>query len=1536
MRWLSRLVSWFLGWPLIALVSLVVSVLFHLDTGLGRRLGRDMLNEFVSGEMVGTLHAGYITQLRLWRTVVKDTFVYDPDGKAIIYGETVELGIDPIAALRGRLRFYYGNLTNGWVDLIDDGEGAPTFLAAFEAADQTPTEGEPFHAIVDNMDLRNLEVTGELLGLKDLRVVDLDTKGRMEFYWITDIEVWSADGRIVSPFPFEASLDNVVGSVHTDARGTQVTAEASRGHEQLTAELVYRPHEEDSAPEDPWDLDLFVRVEPITAETLHDVGFDWAESLKGETTGWVRLWGPEEDYRLQADLNTAGGRARIKGELPSEGVTRIEISSPNAKLGEIISGVPDIEVGGRIELTSDPKNEEVLAVELETDGFVYEDIHVPAFLAKLRAREDGLDIDSLRSQYAGGDLYLDGNVEYEGVTTIHARGDVPEVSADPNFQKYAPDIEGSAEFDLHIRQTVGGDFETKGWVRFDRFDYGALRARFLILEGRIWGDPLKPKMDLELDGAALRVAGYPIGNGTAMLTGGPNEYTATGAFAAQGERRAEFQARIEANEGVYRLDVDTIELAVGEHSWRGSVNNMTLDADKGISFDRILMGRRDQRLEAQGVWLFDGPDDIRADLENFDLALLKILYPEDAPDFTGGVDLHFEFRGDLDKEPTIVAEGTLTDANLWDISPVNAAYLIHYDNGLLDADAQVDLGGRGNFTMSTSGFIEPMPGGIGPSLREGVYETTLSTGAMDLTLLELFFEEDPPDVQGYADASIRFSGPIDAPAFKGSIDIPALTVEGWGPVELASAFRYEYGALLAQVRLADDDGELVETEGSLLVDLVHLVQKPEEAVEALATSPWRLSLRMPPRRLSAFPEKLSDRLVPDADRLQLAASLTLAGGAFRTRGDFHSTIDWLSESSEGLCGSESNPRATLRAHLEDGVTELTMDGVVGDTQVLDLEASSETPLDDWLQNAEIPSLPVTRVSADFYEAPTENLPYLCRYAAGVLSAQLRATGLFSDDPKLSFSMASDDLRARRLEPARRTGMVNTIVETPPSRNRISAAYEDGIGEMNVDMQWWNGGLTTLSAKVPLIWDSEHPIPALARRGDVSGQADFDRMPLQAVLAWMAGVVNVEGILQGSVTAQGRVRDPRFVGSVELSDGRVNLRSVGQTLENVTGRAIFDEDGVAVTDLKATDTKGTAELNGRVGFKRLQLNKVDVVVDAKDFPLRQEGSIMARLDGSARMIAKFEDEGLDGEVRLQKMQLDIPESTATPQDLERHPEVFLIGETYEPIRRTDPYYVNLKIRSEGRLVIRSKDQGFYVEATPKLDTSLAEELTVKGTVTLHQGSFKVFGKRFEIRSGSMVFDGDPDMNAKVDLVARHSLRGSNDTVTVVVSGRLNNPTIEFKSSVPTTSEAQVIALLVTGSTRQQRGVNTSTAQASQETTNFLTGVAAGLFSASLQSQFGGFAPTFGITQGQARADDTESDTAVQVGFSVDSVLPDNVPIRGLYVEGQFVARRNEGGPNTTAQAQRPGFLIEALWPLNFVTTGTFAPPSNWSIDVTWEP
>ncbi len=361
---------------------------------------------------------------------------------------------------------------------------------------------------------------------------------------------------------------------------------------------------------------------------------------------------------------------------------------------------------------------------------------------------------------------------------------------------------------------------------------------------------------------------------------------------------------------------------------------------------------------------------------------------------------------------------------------------------------------------------------------------------MDLTLLERILEDDMPDITGYADASITLSGSIDAPSFEGQIDVPALKIKNWGPIEFWSKFRYEYGVLLAQLGFADEQGSLFDSEGSLLVDLVNLVQHPSETIETLETSPWRFSMRVPPRRLSDLPDVFGRRIVPDPHRLQLAASLTLAGGAFRTRGDFHASFDWRSDSSEGLCGSEANPRATLRAEFENDVTEITMDGVVGSSQVFRLDATAETPLDDWLKAAEMPDLPVTRLSADFYNAPTENIPYVCRYAAGLVKARLRVADLFGDDPTMSFTMNTDQLRARRLEPGRRGTLVTTIVETPPTEGEIRAQYHEGVGTLDATMDWWNGGFTTIAVEVPLVWNRDQIVPALRRARQATRPGQF--------------------------------------------------------------------------------------------------------------------------------------------------------------------------------------------------------------------------------------------------------------------------------------------------------------------------------------------------------------------------------------------------------------------------------------------------------------
>ncbi len=1522
-------------WTLTALVSLVASALFHLDSGLGRRLGRDILNDYVTGEMYGELELGEIIQLRLWKTIVKDTRVYDPAGREVIYGETVHLVIDPLAAIMGELRFSRSHLWNGTVTLIDNDEGDPTFIDAFDSPDdpnQDPNE-VPFHAYVEDMDLHNVEVKGSLLGLHGLRVVDMHVRGRMEYFWTNDIEVWSATGRVVEPFPFVGDLNQLRAEYYSDARGARLDGNLSRGQEALQANLTHRPEEGQSA-DSPFILDLQLYANPVSAQTLLDVGFDWAATAKGLVRGNVRLTGPGDPLTLSADLETDGGHATVTGLLTSEAVSRIEIASRKLALAKTLSGAADIEVAGKVAFVIPPGETSTTGLELELEPFRYNTFAIPRLVAKTTIDDRGIQIHHLNAPYGGGKLHMTGSVLYSGQTALHIQGEIPEIANDPNLQQLAPGFKGGADFDFWMRRS-GSDLDIKGWAALDDFKYGIITAHTLHVEGSVAGTLLEPKIDLTLETADCEVGGYPLGHGDLSIKGGPKTYETQGAFAATGQRRAEFHAKASKRGPYYVFDVDRIELAVGSLVWRGAIQEISSDFKTRLDFEDLHFDNGNQEIDAKGTWQFRGDDDIEADVKDFDLAALRLIFPEDPPDVRGRLNLHFEFKGDIDRRPIIVAEGTLKDGRILNIEPITAAYLLRYGEGTLDADAQIDLGGAGNLSLSVSGIVDPEVADVAEALRGGVYEADLRCGAFDLELLERFLGKDWGAFGGYADAQVKLSGPVDAPTFHGTATIPQLKVGAWEALGLKSAFQYEYGSLIARVTGNDAKGELFDTEGSLLIDLPFFVTEPQKAVATLATSPWRLSVRVPPRSFDSLPKRYLKRMPKGIENLQVAASLTLAGGAFRTRGDLHASFDWKGQLGDALCGTQSNPRSTLRAELIDDVTTVSFDGLIGTRRTLLVDASAATPLDEWLRAAEIPELPTTQLKAALEDAPTEDVPFLCRYAGGPLRATLQIDNLFGADPKLAMQMQSDDLRARRVEPGVRTDAAASVVETPPAKMDLTATFDNGMAEAMGRWEWWNGGETKLDAKVPILWDRDHKVPELAEKGQMDAEASFDNMPLQAALAWMSGIVNVEGIMQGIVSARGPSRSPKVSGDLLISNGRVDLRTLGQTLREVEGQAIFNQEGVLEFDLHAVDAKGQVNAAGELKLDGLKPEQAIVRIKVSDFPVRQEGSVMASLDSSAQLSAKFDKDGLDARVDIASLEIDVPESKGSPQSLDTHPDIRLVDEETEKAPLRKPYLVNLNIDASQRFTVRSDAQGFSAVASAKLNVVYDDRgLIVLGRMELHGGYFEVFGKRFDVQSGSMSFRGDPEVNPQVSLVATHPLRGqSGQTVTITLTGNLDDPDVSFSSTIPTESDAQIIALLMTGRARTERGAQTSTVDAGQQASNFLAGVASGLFASTLRGQFGGLAPTFAVQD-----DPASTETTLQVGFNVDAVIPDqwrNI-IQGLYIEGSFTTRREEGGANTTGQAQRAGFLIETQFPRSIMVIGTFAPPANWSLDLTWEP
>src|SRR5690606_1754099 len=141
------------------------------------------------------------------------------------------------------------------------------------------------------------------------------------------------------------------------------------------------------------------------------------------------------------------------------------------------------------------------------------------------------------------------------------------------------------------------------------------------------------------------------------------------------------------------------------------------------------------------------------------------------------------------------------------------------------------------------------------------------------------------------------------------------------------------------------------------------------------------------------------------------------------------------------------------------------------------------------------------------------------------------------------------------------------------------------------------------------------------------------------------------------------------------------------------------------------------------------------------------------------------------------------------------------------------------------------------------------LRVWGDVALRRVFFEVFGKRFTVDRGSMHFDGDPELNPEVILVATHEMRSpANTTVTVTVTGTLAEPDVEFRSTHPECDErSEVVTMLISGRCNLAE-TQSDDREAAYQAASVLQGIAAGVLTLSLRQELGDVLPVIIVESG----------------------------------------------------------------------------------------
>ncbi|HKP55559.1 MAG TPA: translocation/assembly module TamB domain-containing protein [Polyangiales bacterium] len=1533
MRWLARA-----GWLLATLLAFAASAVYHAQLPLAHRIVRDVVNNFVTGEIRGELQIGRLDKVTLDHIVARWVSLYDAQGRRVIVADRVDLYPDFAALAGNTLRFKLAYLTRGVIRMVDEGDGTPSWVACLSPKVKGDGTGNPLRALLDQIQVKEVTVYGEYLGLTDFRAEDIQARGRLEIQHEVKVRIDSARGVFVQPFGYPGLVDDVHGWIETDpVRGVDLSivarrdraAEAPAGpaavsstaaatDERARAHVTFKS----SAPNLPQELRIEVDSPEVLPDTLRGLGYTWIGPIETPLHGSVMLFGPPEALALEADVESNAGNVRVSGTISKEHGISVHVTSDAIEVEQLMANAPAMTVRGSFHVSTSAVEDEPPKVHIELAATRYKGLTIPAFELDGSILDDRLQIERARSS-SGGRLSIKGSVGFDGGTDLRVEANLPALQREPNLAHYVGDLQGQLQASVRVHVPAGAKvIDVEGKVELVDASYASTTATRVVVEGSAHGDPQLPRLDVHVRGEQVYVLGYALGVASFSLKGGPNEYLAQGEFSPNpGQKTFYFDAKIAATLEQFVIDADPIELVVGEKTFRGAARDVVIVNGQSVTLGSLRLASGSERLEASGSLRLHGADDLRADLQNFDLAAVRAILGDRFPLSEGHADATVELHGDV-LRPELLVQGAMRGGHVLDVPGVDAMYFVTYKDGLLDLDQQIEIAGRGSLHLSGQGKLDPNIADPVRALQTGRYQLELSSTDFDLLTI--------PQLraglhQGRVTGSATLSGSLAAPNLSGKAKVAQLCFTDMKPVDVDGTFDYDGDQANAQLHVADGGGHLAELQGQAALAWQQLRDDPRQAAHALATGRWQFSGATQARPMDKLPFTL-----PPSSTFAVAVDsrFTLEHTAAGTRGNVRFSAQALDQFKDEACKLSGSSQWNAVLDVAPELITANFEGTLDGNRVLNGQGKLAVPIESWLEGRLPLRIARADISAHADVGDIQRVPLLCQHGRGNLQADARFDALFTPEQKAQIDISGSlNPHVRVLE-----GRQRRVIEScrdDPARVWLSAKLDGKQANAQGWLEGCYGGHSDLLANVPLRWDPAEGLVGVDGDRDTRVQVDFGEAQLRPLLDRMPGVLGFGAIASGRLVALGNKRRVSYTGKVDVSQGKLYLLSTGQELKDIQAVLTGNGNWVKVDGLSARTGGGTLEAAGGIGFDRWTPARVQLGLVAKNLPIQREGLELASLNGSAALTSELRAESAQTAVKLHSLAIRLPStSSRSLQSLEPHPDVRVTTEKVKP-PPGKPYVFDFAL--DGRRGMTAARDDFDVNIATELAIRYADpELRVAGYVEFRRGTFEVFGKEFEVNRGSLQFNGGPELNPEVNLIATQKPEagaGTSEGVVARVSGTLADPVVEFYSE--TCPGQGAIVQLVSG--RCPSDADSSLQDATGTQNAFAAGIVGGILTLGARSQLGGLIPRISVeSTGQG------SQTRVKAGFEA---VPEFMRplVQRVYVQGAVSTRNQSAESEGSNSAATPDFLIELYFPHNIVGTGRVAPITrSWGLDVTWEP
>lgn len=1536
----------------VALGVFVIALVLLVSLTLGTRVGRNLLLAqgltAVNGAIPGRIQVLDFSEFSFTSLELRGITVFDPAGKQVLSLAELRLEGDWLALRPDDLRLTRARLHDGFVDVSNIEQKRQGLIAAFvdpDAPASPPSTTPPPYVLVRAIELDAIAVRlprphatapDKIERLRLRAGFELDRTPRAEVHALA--------------FDIQRDAERV-------GRLTELKALLGRGKEAsklvLAADLAGARLDVAASglvpPEPTWQtapLEADVKLVGVTGDRIARLAGD--EALSGVFLGAADLElsasGSAKKLAARLELGTAAGKLELRASLSELAELAFELTTPGLTPSRLQAQAPPHTVvarlAGRVDIGQAPKSfrvRELVLSDASLDGEALPKLELSALVSERDLTELKLAVADAASRLeVTGSAGFDGSAKLD----VSARLQAATLRRLARLGGEERTLDGSLSADIDVAREASGRLRAQGKIQGRELAFDTTSLALLAIEVNLQGTPpeLQGAVDVRLE--RLVAGDVEVQSAALDVRGGPARY-AIGLRARSNQGDADLTAQLGREKSG---DLLVEAKATGTRS--GEPVALEVLATKispagSVATEGVHVTVAQQRVDVRGSLT---PTEAALEVEGakIDLAAFNRLLALKEK-LRGKASLQLGLRGRWQRPEVVVAvEGRGVAFGERPELDLSLAGQLNAPEGIADLKLSVtdvaealEREHRLGLALDADSRFSPH-GPLAEAFEAAEYRALLELKQLDLAFVQAHLpKETTLPFLGDVTAKLEVSGRATAPAL--ALHVDADLEPSWSKQHLAVShdLHLESGRLGADLQISDAKGVWVDANAT--TSLPPFAQLGEQAPELARTERWRLKVNVAERELEQLPipHERAAALPPAS----VAASLD---AAHEPEQEPELDLGLVLRQKRGLETEAGCTTKDLRVDTDvsmaHGDVRLRLLARQAQRELVNLDAEARVLVANALSGGK-PEL--GRITANLKSRDLElsTLPFVCQRFGGKVNLAAHVDDPLGESPDVALALTIGNLTA-----GSKTSVDTSLdLFVKPDEAGLDAKVRHGVNSSTMTLRVpveLGGGRLKIDDKAP-----------------VRGELALRHLPIEPFLDPEGAISYATGTLSGQAKVSGNLKSPRVMGAIDLEDLGFTATDMAQPLRDVGGQVRFTEKRVELKGFEAHDKDGVLRVDGSVDFANLKRIQGDFHVRADEFPMRQQGQVVATTNMDARIKSTLTPQ--KSQVKILLREVDTWLETAPVRQgiaLKGHSDVVVNGQPAVPeggekaaaarsprgARAAAPRPPDAgkaapapkakgsskvtEIQLDARDKFWVKRDDFAVKLAALVTARIVDEdVWVEGNVEIDRGYLQLFGKVFEIERGSeLEFIGSPEPNPVLNIRAVHENRRSGEKVKVVITGRGSAPVLTFfVDDVAVTAGDAFVALF--GAQRSNEDPDAAEDQAK----NFVGGLTAGVLATAARRELGAAAPILMIEPGGG----TE-ETRLRAGFELDSIVPRFLRpiVTGMYFEG-IVA--NDQNANTQDANVHGGALLEIYFPRDFFTTGQYGPGTTWSVDLGWQ-